>query len=413
MIGNKYKATCLLGVASCGFLLSYPFQYTFWGGLLKSGFGAAMIGGLADWFAVSALFYRPLGIPFRTAIIPRNREKIFLALADMVENEILIKDNIKKRLDEYDLSAIVFYIMELDGTRQDIRRMIYRFLQDFVQQIKIDELEMIIRDFVEGNIDKMKMTPYLIEVYQWLERHGYDDKIIDVVIDQCILAMPNRAVTSLLVGVFEAAQEKYESGMNRRKIFNLLTDISPEQLANRTQQSLVILLSEMRDKEHPLRMKGQEWYKQFIVRLETDVQLQQKMEGWIRKNIIEQYKVGEQIAHLITNIYGNMTGNQRVFLRGMDYMVSQIDQLIAAFSHDHEKRGKLDHHLKCMITEWMDTHHHEIGQIVKDSLNGFTNERLVDFIESKMGNDLQMIRINGSIVGGFVGILIYVLTFWV
>ena len=100
MIGNKNKATFILGAVSIGFFISYPFKHTLIGGLLAGGFGAAMIGGLADWFAVSALFRRPLGIPFRTAIIPRNREKIFQALVYMVENQILMKENIKSKLDE-------------------------------------------------------------------------------------------------------------------------------------------------------------------------------------------------------------------------------------------------------------------------------------------------------------------------
>jgi len=62
MTGNKNKATFILGVVSVGFFISYPFQHTFIGGLFTGGFGAAMIGGRADWFAVS--FRRPLGIPF-------------------------------------------------------------------------------------------------------------------------------------------------------------------------------------------------------------------------------------------------------------------------------------------------------------------------------------------------------------
>ncbi len=69
---NKHKATITLGLVALGFVASHPFAHTFAGGLLASGFSAAMVGGLADWFAVSALFRRPLGIPFRTEIIPRN-----------------------------------------------------------------------------------------------------------------------------------------------------------------------------------------------------------------------------------------------------------------------------------------------------------------------------------------------------
>src|SRR5665648_847468 len=90
---NTKTANITLGGITLGFLLSYPFHASFVGGLIASGCSAGMIGGLADWFAVTALFRRPLGIRpgkiIRTDIIPQNRERIFAALTDMVQNELL------------------------------------------------------------------------------------------------------------------------------------------------------------------------------------------------------------------------------------------------------------------------------------------------------------------------------------
>lgn len=412
MIGNQYKATLILVVVTLGFFISYPFQHTFMGGLFASGFKAAMVGGLADWFAVSALFRRPLGIPFRTAIIPRNREKIFLALVYMVEHEILMKENIKKRLDEYDLSLILLYLIDINRSRQDVRKMTYRFLQDFFLQIKTDELGSMIKNFVEDNVENIKIVPYVTHLSQWLIRHGYDDKILDLILSQCIITAQNKKITYLLADVFATVQKKYERGMNRRKLFNRLMDLSPKQLAHGAQHGLVAILSDMRTSHHPIRLEGKKRLEEFVVKLQTDASFQQVIESFIKKNIIHKFRLGEHIAKTIMTVYGKATIDNRILVRGMEALITQLDLLLADFAENQEERTKLDHYLKAMLNEWIDAHHDEIGRMVKDSLNRFTDEKLVSFIEDKLGNDLQMIRINGSVVGGFVGTMIYIVTFW-
>lgn len=412
MIPNKYKATCILGIVSCGFLASFPFSHTFWGGLLTRGFGAAMIGGLADWFAVTALFRRPLGIPFRTAIVPRNREKIFQALVYMVESEILMKENIKKRLEEYDLSAILLYVLN-DNTKQDIKKMIYRFLQDFFLQVKSEELESIIEDFIQDNMGKVRILPYLPHIIDWFMENEYDDKLLDQIIDHCILAVDNEKFSHLLIDIFVVVQKKYEHGMSRRKIFNQLMDLSPKQLAFASQHGLLSILSEMKSRNHYLRLEGKARVRTFMTRLEEDASLQQTIELWIRQNIVDKFRLQARIATFILNEYGKIITDNKILVRGMESLVTQFDRLVADFSQNKEDREKLDHYLKAILSQWVDTHHDEIGRIVKNSLDKYTNDKLVGFIENKMGNDLQMIRINGSVVGGFVGMILYVLTFWI
>lgn len=412
MIANKYKATSILAIVSCGFLASYPFANTFWGGLLTRGFGAAMIGGLADWFAVSALFRRPLGIPFRTAIIPRNREKIFQALVYMVENEILMKENIKKRLEEYDLSSILLYIMN-DSTKQDMRKMIYRFLQDFFLQVREEELELMIKGFMQEHIENIKILPYVPPVVEWFIKNEYDDKILDLLIHQCTLAVENEKFSHLLTDVFVAVQKKYEHGMNRRKLFNQLLDLSPKQLAIAAQQGLLSILSEMRDCHHPIRLEGKARVQELMLKLQNDASLQHTIESWIRQNIVYKFRLQEKIVTFIVAEYGKIVSDNRVLIRGMESLATRFESIVTDFAENKEDRAMLDHYLKVILGQWIDTHHDEIGKIVKDSLNQFTNDKLIGFIESKMGNDLQMIRINGSVVGGFVGIILYVLTFWI
>jgi len=410
MIGNKYKATFILGLVSIGFFMAYPFQHTFIGGILSGGFGAAMIGGLADWFAVSALFRRPLGIPFRTAIIPRNREKIFKTLTDMVENEILVAENIKKCLDDYDISKIVITFMTEHNGKSYTKKMIYRFLQDMLAQLKPEEIIAVMKSIVQSNSKKMKVCTYIVEILEWFVKKRYHDRIIDVLIQQCIIIAKHKKLRPLLAEIFVEVKQNYERGMNRRKIFNNLMDLSPAQVAMSIQRAIVAILSEMKDRNHPIRQQGNVWLAQLIIKLKTNVEFQQEVDDFIQQKIIDKIDIGYYISQEIILLYGDKNINKQI-IRWLVPVTDQIDKLVVDFSKNQQQRIKFDSAMKAALSEWIDTNHNQIGMMVQDTLKDFTNEKLIHFIETKVGNDLQMIRINGSVVGGLVGIMIYLLTF--
>jgi uncharacterized membrane-anchored protein YjiN (DUF445 family) len=382
------------------------------GGVLTGGFGAAMIGGLADWFAVTALFRRPLGIPFRTAIIPRNRERIFRALTEMVENEILVKENIKVRLDDYNISGIVIHFMIEHKGKSYLKKILYRFMQDMFAQIKPEEIAGIIDNVMQYNRKKIKFSTYIIEVIEWLMKYGYHEKIIDIMINQFIIIANHKQLQPLLAEIFIDVRENYERGMSRRKFFNRLMNLSPAQVASGAQHALVAILSEMKNQDHPIRLQMNVGILHFITKLRTNENFQQSVEGWIQEKFSSQLNFGHYVAQGMNFIYGKEAVDNKQIIRWLSPITDQIDKSIAEFANNEAERAKLDVYLKTILSGWIDTHHHKIGVIVKDSLNEFTNERLVNFIENKVGNDLQMIRINGSVVGGVVGMVIHLLTFW-
>ena len=412
MIGNKYKATFILVGVSLGFFICYPFKHTFFGGLVTGGFGSAMIGGLADWFAVSAIFRRPLGIPFRTAIIPRNRERIFKALIEMVENEILMKENIKARLEGYNISGILIHFMVERRGKSYLKKILYRFLQDMFAQIKPEEIAGIINNVVQYNRDKIKVSPYMIAISEWLIKNRYYERIIDLMLDQLVSVASHKQLRPLLAEIFVDVRENYERGMNRRKFFNKLINLSPSQVARGAQHALIAILEEMKNTDHPVRQQMNVWLAQFIIKFKTNEKFQQNIEEWVQNKMLGTLNVGDYIVQEMSILDDSGIVDNKQIIRWLSPITDQVDQILIDFETNEEQRAKLDRYLKDILSGWIDTHHDKIGMIVKDSLNEFTNERLVSFIENKVGNDLQMIRINGSVVGGLVGMVIYLLTFW-
>ncbi|MBP2626908.1 MAG: hypothetical protein H6Q68_1619 [Firmicutes bacterium] len=411
MIGNKNKANFILGAVSLAFFSSYPFKHTFVGGLLAGGFGAAMIGGLADWFAVSALFRRPLGIPFRTAIIPRNREKIFQALVHMVGNQLLMKENIKSKLSEWDIAGTLAKVMVEHGGKNVIKRMLYSFIRDIVAQVKPKQLGKIIDEIIKNTVYKTRVALYIIDGIEWLIKNSYDDKIIKFFLKQCVLLIEHKQAHVLFAQYFIIARQRYEQGMKRRKFFNQLLNLSAEEVGSFGQKALIESLIAMQDEQHTLRQKFKIWLQQWLIIKRTDVVFQQKIQEWIYQ-FLNKTNAAQYAAKDIAEFCAGALVNNRQTVKWLEVFINQFDKMIADFAQNEHERGKFDQVVKNMISQWLDNYHDEIGKIVMESLDKFTNAMLVAFIENKVGNDLQMIRINGSVVGGLVGVVLYIMSFW-
>src|SRR3954471_11649444 len=110
---TQHLATIFLAVMGIGFLATIPIQDSIWGGILQGGFEAGLVGGLADWFAVTALFRHPLGIPIpHTALLPKNRNRIIAGIISMLENDWLTKKSIRNKIDTINFSEKIFEIID-------------------------------------------------------------------------------------------------------------------------------------------------------------------------------------------------------------------------------------------------------------------------------------------------------------
>ena len=111
-------------------------------------------------------------------------------------------------------------------------------------------------------------------------------------------------------------------------------------------------------------------------------------------------------------VYPYFKGEEQ-FRQLQNYIESLVEKLAAGFKESSSDQAALDAFIKDALMQLIDENHAVIGQMVRNKLDMFSTEMLVDMIEEKAGNDLQIIRINGSIVGGITGLLIFLMTFWI
>lgn len=411
---NRHKASITLGLVTLGFIASHPFAHSFAGGLLASGCSAALVGGLADWFAVTALFRRPLGIPFRTELIPRNRARITQAIIAMVEDELLTRENIHATVGRYDIAALVVrYLADYDGKAR-ISELLAKISDDAVSQVNADKIGHYLATLVRANADQLRLAPLLAQTVEWSVKHGFADRLVDFVIDELATLLVQPQAGELLAGLIREARTAYERDLLRRRFasqFLAGLGFTAGAMAAVIQREGETFLRTLADPGHPWRENLRQRALALAGRLRDDPALRQRVEQAKNEWLEGRTDLAGQIAGLVAAVQQAASGEAgRSVIRR--WLAAQVDGLILAFRQSTDQQQALAQLLRQALLAFIDTHHAHIGRMVRERLDQYSTEDLVDLIESRVGNDLQMIRINGSVVGGLAGMLIFLLTWW-
>lgn len=390
---NTQVANLTLGSITLGFLLSYPFHASFVGGLVFSGFSAGMIGGLADWFAVTALFRRPLGIRpgkvFRTEIIPQNRERIFAALADMVQHELLSQDVLRRKLSVWDFSGVLIRILGQQEVKLSVSPLLTKLAENMIIHMERGDSTRIIQNLLQENLGSMNLSQTLAEVLEFSVDHGDVDQILRVICSSFNEYIEQPEVKVALMNMMEAALTRYgDNNPTRKMVVKFLP--APSVLAHALQEKIKTALQDG---------TVERWLKnsllRFVLELKTNSAHQESLNRFFLNLPIFMGTSPEKIPSVIEHCMG--------------YLGNNWDEYLGLLARNSSLRLKLDEKVKFILEKQIGVHHNAIGRMVREGLDPLTDDKLVELIEDKAGNDLQMIRINGSVVGGLAGMLIYVL----
>ncbi|MDA8442276.1 MAG: DUF445 domain-containing protein [Peptococcaceae bacterium] len=413
---NYHKAMIALWIAFAGLLVSYPWHGTFWGGLVSNGCSAAMIGGLADWFAVTALFRRPLGIPpgriIRTDIIARNRVRIYDALAGMVQDELLSPEVLKEKLHNYNFAQVLLRYLQVDGGEIELRHLLDQLMHDALTKLDSEAAGELLDNLVRQTVGEHDFAPLMIKVLDYSLANGYEQKIVDYSLDELLSLAKSPTVNSALFQLIRQALQEYEKGRERRKfVNNYVIDLSPLPMAELAQAKLVSTLTEVRlDQHHPLRKMLAVKVQQWVETLRESKEWQQKVNVWVAGAIRQEVNFAPLIRRLLADKESRAGGETYVAM--VKALNERMEQGVVEFKQNKQSQQGLDKLIKSQLSKWIDTQQQAVGNLVRHSLEALDNAALIAFIEERAGNDLQIIRINGTIVGGLAGIAIYLATFW-
>ena len=365
-----------------------------------------MVGGLADWYAVTALFRKPLCIPYRTAIIPRNRDRIFKAIVTMVEEEIVTAANIKETLEKARIARLLLSYVNRPESKEQLYSLATGVAKEAVYAVEAAKLSAALELLLTEHQDKIKLAPLTGQALEWSLANGFADKIIVLAIGEIKRLAGEPYLTELIAQIYTQALNAYAAQKNQRKLIGWLLEnllnLDNMAVAGLIQAKLVSLLDELEaGREEPLRQRLGEWLAELASGLQQDSVLSAKAEGMLRPFVV---KLAEHVVNLPAS-------QPELTVGGVTWAVKQLIRLVQEAAADPKKSAWLDRYLAVWLARWMSHNHGQIGQIVNAYLESFSNDELVAYIEDKVLDDLQMIRINGSVVGGLVGMLLFLLCY--
>ena len=361
---------------------------------------AAMVGGLADWFAVTALFRRPLGLPIpHTAIIPENKDRIADTMAGFLRENFLTPQVVARRMGAMNLAgAIGSYLADPKASRDSRVRMgAGELAVEVLESLDPERLGTQVRAGLASQIEKLEISPLLGGMLEAMIEDGRHTILIDKIIRWAGL-------------VLEDNEQMVREMVHRRANAVLRFTGLDERLANSVIDGLYKLLAEVLvDPEHPLRDKIEEGLEELARDLREDPEMQAKIERMkvelLNNPAIASWwqSVWERIrARLIRSI--RQSGGA-----GGGYLGETLAELGGALRDDIRLQQQVNRFARRTAVGVATRYGDQIVQLVSETVRRWDATTLTDRVESAVGRDLQFIRINGTLVGGLVGLTLHLL----
>ena len=397
--GMKVVATGLLVVMAGVFAVSRALEPSNpWLAYLKSFAEAAMVGGLADWFAVTALFRHPLGLPIpHTAIIPRNKDRIGEALAGFIRENFLIPSVVARRMQRLDVASAAGRFLQTpagEGTR--IRAGASRLIADVFESLDDERLGGIVKGAISTRLRKMEVAPLLGHA---LASAINDERHVPML--EAAIRWTARALD---------ANEQLIRDMVRKKANWVLKLAGLDtRLADAIIDGLRKLTAEMStDPAHPVRLKIEE----ALVQLANDLQTKPETRARV-ESIKEQLLDNQSVSLWLDALW--QKGREAIIkaARNPDAVLAgKLGEVLKSMGGTLEKdpriRAAINQFARRAVVGMAASYGGSIVTLVSETIRGWDARTVTARLESAVGRDLQYIRINGTLVGGLVGLILYV-----
>ncbi len=367
----------------------------FWS-FVKAFAEAAMVGGIADWFAVTALFRHPLGLPIpHTAIIPKNKDRIGGALASFLRTNFLVPSVIARRMQRMDVAAAAGRFLANPPAGGRIREGASRLIADVLEALDEDRFGGMIKGAIASRLRSTEIAPLLGRA---LAASISDDRHIPILDN--LVAWAGRAL--------DANEELIREMVHQRANWILRLAGLDEKLADAIVDGLRKLSFDMvLDEHHPVRKKAEEALASLAWKLQHDPATQAKVEAWKLEMIENQ---------AVTDWLGGLWEQSRAGLlraaRDPDQMLAgkfgeAIQQLGETLQTDARLAGAINQFARRTAAGIAAAYGDQIVTLVSDTVRSWDATTVSTRLEAAVGRDLQYIRINGTVVGGLVGLLIH------
>ena len=395
----RIVATALLLAMAALFLVARAFgdRHPAWG-FVRAFAEAAMVGGLADWFAVTALFRHPLGLPIpHTAIVPRNKDRIGDTLANFLRDNFLIPGVVARRMQRVDVAgAAGRWLADPKGaTEGRLRRGASRLAADMLESLDQERLGGMVRMTLAQRLRALEISPLLGNALAAAIAENRHVPLLD-------------GIVKWSAKVLEANEPVIRAMVHERAGSLMRFTGLDETLANKIIAGLDGLIRDMAaDPDHPLRAKADEGLAQLAHDLQHDPAMQARVEGF-KAEMLDN----PALADWWQGIWEQMRGAMLKIARDPDSMMAgrfgeALRQLGTTLQDDPELAATINRFARRAAVGTAADYGDAIVRLVSETVRGWDARTITRRLENAVGRDLQYIRINGTLVGGLVGVVIH------
>jgi len=392
----KRRASGLLVVAAVIYVIARFFEGRHpWLGYVRATAEAGMVGGIADWFAVTALFRHPMGIPIpHTAIVPNRKDRIGQSLGRFVQNNFLSREVIVHKLRSVGAARKMADWLSQPENARSISRHASVAVTGVVQVLRDEDVQEMIDQSITSRVRRTQVAPLMGRVLGIVTAENRHQDLLDSAL---------RLITRLLNENREALREKI--GEETPWWFpNAVDDKIHERVVTGIEHTLHDVSV---DPEHPLRARFNEAVEEFVEKLKSSPEMIARGE-LLKEEVLQHPTVRSYSASL----WGEM---KESLLRHNDDPESsfrqRLERAVTSFGEslrtDEELLDKVEGWIEGAVLYVVEQYRHEVADLISTTVQAWPAEDTSRKIELQIGKDLQFIRINGTLVGGLAGLLIY------
>ncbi len=396
--GMRIIATGMLVAMAGVFLVASALDdvHPAWG-FVRAFAEAAMVGGLADWFAVTALFRHPLGLPIpHTAIIPRNKDRIGDTLAHFLKDNFLTASVVARRMRGIDVAgAVGRFLTNPPGDGSRLREGASRLIADLLESLDPERLGGMIKGAIANRLRAMEISPLLGRL---LAAAITEDRHIPIL--DAAITTAGRIVDSQEDTIRQMVRERSNWFIRSTGLNETIAD----RLINGIRQLSIDLAV---DVNHPARLEVEDRLVKLAQDLQVDPELRARVEAF-KNDLISNPAVGQWIEAFWESTRTSLLAaarNPDATMAGK--FGDAIRQLGTTLQQDERLKATINQFARRAVVGAVASYGSGIVALVSDTIRGWDAKTITGRLEGAVGRDLQYIRINGTLVGGLVGLIIH------
>jgi uncharacterized membrane-anchored protein YjiN (DUF445 family) len=400
LVQMKRVATTMLVVVAVLFVVTRYFESRYpWLGYLRAFCEAAMVGGIADWFAVTALFRHPLGIPIpHTAIVPSRKDRIGTALGNFVQRNFLTREVVTSKLAAMKLGERAAQWLARPENSRRLARAAAHGLSGAANVMRDEDVQELVDRGIVARLRRMQAAPLVAKLFELLTAGGRHQALLD---DALRLA---------------ARFLDENEGMIRDRIRaespwwvpGAVEDRLGDKIVSGVEKTLVAVAA---DPDHPLRLRYDEAVERFVLKLRENPETIAKAEQ-IKLDVLAHPGVAEFSREVWGDVKERIAGYAEKLANDTEAEPDQLERWLAGLGQkvleDPELAAKVNGWVVELVTYSVEQAREEVAKLIATTVAAWDADATSRKIELQIGRDLQFIRINGTIVGGLVGLLLYV-----